>query len=125
MTQGAAQRVTGAEAVDHLHGHRRHFNHQGAVVREHALRPLLDDRETDAGIMQGPRSGQRLPHAHRRLALVEIADRHAHIRQRLLDVTACCLTRGPELALVVQIQDREPAAAVGPQGARVAERLGS
>ena len=87
VAQGPAERVTGAEAVDDLDRHRRYLDRRRAVVREHALGALLDDREVDAELVQRPRGRYRLPLADRGLALVEVADR---------DVTcgsACCTQR--------------------------------
>ncbi len=84
MAECSAERVPGAEAVYHVDGHRRHLDRHAAVVREHALRALLDYREVGAELMQCLRGGQRLPLTHRGITLIEVADRDAHVRQRLL-----------------------------------------
>ena len=105
VAQRAAERVTGAEPVEHVDRHRRHLDRHGPVVREHALRTLLDDRETDAELVQRAGGGQRLPLPHRGIALVEVADRDGHMRQRLLDPVPGLLPRVPEHRPVIQVQD--------------------
>ena len=56
-----------------------------AVVGEHALRTLLDDRELDAALAQGGGGRARLAHADGGLALVLVADRDGDVLERLLD----------------------------------------
>ena len=115
VTQRAAERVARAEAVDDVDRHRRHLDVGLAVVGEHALRALLDDRQRDPPLVQRPRRGVRLALADGGLALVEVADRDVDVGQRLLDPLAGLLAGGPEHRPVVQVEDGVAAAGPGPQ----------
>ena len=104
MAQRPAEGVARAQAVDHLDLQRRDLYLGGAVGGEHAVGALLDHRHLDAAVEQGAGGRLRLAHAHRGVALVEVADRHGHVRQRLLDPVPRLLAGGPEDRAVVEVE---------------------
>src|SRR5215218_5963513 len=61
VTQRAAERVARAEPVHHVHRYGRDLDDLPAVVGEHALAPLLDHGEPDAGRVQRLRRLARIP----------------------------------------------------------------
>ncbi len=82
MAQRAAEGVPGPDAVDHLHRDRRHLADPGGVLGQHAARALLDHGQVHAEVAQRLGRPVRLALGHRGVALVQVAHRHGHVRQR-------------------------------------------
>ena len=92
VAQRPAERVAGAEPVEHVDRHRRDLDGDLSSSGQDALGALLDDGQLDAELVQLPRGGlQRFPLPHRDVALLEVADGHGRVRQCLLDPVPACL----------------------------------
>ncbi len=84
MTEGAAERVTGAEAVEDRHRERRDLGRRAvAVDGEDALGALFDDGEFDARLEEGLGRRVRFTDAGGDLDLVEVADGDGGVAQGL------------------------------------------
>ena len=70
--QRAAERVAGAEPVHDVQPHRRHLDDAVRGPRQHAVGPLLDDRDLDAEVEEGRGRLDRVARPDRHLDLVAV-----------------------------------------------------
>jgi hypothetical protein len=83
VAERTAECVARPEAVDHVDRHGRYRDRCGPIVRENALGPCLTTARptpNSCGACAAARGSRR----HFGLDLVQIADGHAHVGQRLL-----------------------------------------
>jgi hypothetical protein len=116
VAQRPAERVPGAQAVDHLDRHRRHLDRGVVVPGQHTLGSLLDHHDLDPAVAQGLGGRPRLALAHGGVALVQVAHGHADVLQGPLHPGPGLLPGGPEHRPVVQVEDGDARLGPGLEG---------